>query len=81
MLCSYGITGQFSSYFCVCDKICLCFFKSAKREIGCENVDDLACENSKYMTFLGGDFCETSEKIKFKFLELLGKGIEEYKQE
>ena len=81
VLCSYGIVGQFNSYFCVCDKICICFFKSAKREISCENVDDLTCNSSNFMTFLGGDFCETSEEIKFKFLETLGKVVEGYKGE
>jgi hypothetical protein len=77
MLCSFGISGKFSSYFCVCDQVCICFFKTAERTIGCGTVDDLDCDKDGFMTFFGKDFCKLKEATKFEILKTLGQQIKD----
>jgi hypothetical protein len=76
-LCSLGAIGQFSSYFCACDSLCLCFFKTAAKSEECSTADSLTCDRKGFMTILGGAFCGLTESKRTDILEEFAKKMSE----
>lgn len=74
--CVTGGIESISSYFCVCDGLCICFFSTLEN---CPSIYDESCDKEGGMLLLSDLFCMSDEK--FNVLEELSKRAKEVLEE